>query len=53
MAGTYTAKDILVLEGLEAGCGGRPAMYIGRHRRRPGSHHLLWEIVDNSVGPRP
>jgi DNA gyrase subunit B len=44
---TYTAKDIEVLEGLEP-VRKRPAMYIGGVDAR-GFHHLLWEIVDNSV----
>ncbi|HJK99428.1 MAG TPA: DNA topoisomerase IV subunit B [Polyangiaceae bacterium LLY-WYZ-14_1] len=44
---TYTAKDIEVLEGLEP-VRKRPAMYIGGTDAR-GYHHLLWEIVDNSV----
>jgi DNA gyrase subunit B len=43
----YTAKDIEVLEGLEP-VRKRPAMYIGGTDGR-GYHHLLWEIVDNSV----
>jgi DNA gyrase subunit B len=43
----YTAKDIEVLEGLEP-VRKRPAMYIGGVDAR-GYHHLLWEIVDNSV----
>ena len=43
----YTAKDIEVLEGLEP-VRKRPAMYIGGTDAR-GYHHLLWEIVDNSV----
>ncbi len=43
----YRAKDIEVLEGLEA-VRRRPAMYIGDSDSR-GLHHLLWEIVDNSV----
>ena len=45
--GSYQAKDIEVLEGLEA-VRRRPAMYIGTTDSR-GLHHLLWEIVDNSV----
>jgi DNA gyrase subunit B len=45
--GNYTAKDIEVLEGLEP-VRKRPAMYIGGTDGR-GYHHLLWEIVDNSV----
>jgi len=43
----YRAKDIEVLEGLEA-VRRRPSMYIGGVDIR-GLHHLLWEIVDNSV----
>jgi DNA gyrase subunit B/topoisomerase-4 subunit B len=44
---TYTAKDIQALEGLEP-VRKRPAMYIGGIDPR-GYHHLLWEIVDNSI----
>jgi DNA gyrase subunit B len=47
MTTTYTAKDIEVLEGLEP-VRKRPAMYIGG-TDKSGYHHLLWEIVDNSV----
>src|SRR5262245_39778480 len=47
MASTYTAKDILVLEGLEP-VRRRPGMYIGGVDSA-GLHHLLWEVVDNSV----
>ena len=47
MSTTYTAKDIEVLEGLEP-VRKRPAMYIGG-TDKSGFHHLLWEIVDNSV----
>ncbi len=43
----YTGDDIEVLEGLEA-VRRRPSMYIGGVDSR-GLHHLLWEIVDNSV----
>jgi DNA gyrase subunit B len=43
----YTAKDITVLEGLEP-VRKRPAMYIGGVDLA-GLHHLVWEIVDNSV----
>ena len=43
----YTAKDIQVLEGLEA-VRRRPGMYIGSTDQR-GLHHLIYEIVDNSV----
>jgi len=45
--GEYSARDIEVLEGLEA-VRRRPSMYIGGVDGR-GLHHLLWEIVDNSV----
>jgi DNA gyrase subunit B/topoisomerase-4 subunit B len=47
MAGTYTAKDITVLEGLEP-VRKRPGMYIGGVGSA-GLHHLVWEILDNSV----
>ena len=43
----YTAKDIDVLEGLDA-VRKRPGMYINGVDAK-GLHHLLWEIVDNSV----
>jgi DNA gyrase subunit B/topoisomerase-4 subunit B len=43
----YTAKDITVLEGLEP-VRKRPGMYIGGVDST-GLHHLLWEILDNSV----
>jgi DNA gyrase subunit B/topoisomerase-4 subunit B len=46
-AGSYTAESITVLEGLEA-VRRRPGMYIGGIDKT-GLHHLLWEIVDNSV----
>jgi len=44
---TYTAKDITVLEGLEP-VRKRPGMYIGSTDEK-GLHHLLIEIVDNSL----
>ena len=46
-ASTYTADDITVLEGLEA-VRKRPGMYIGS-TGPSGLHHLIWEVVDNSV----
>ena len=47
MATTYTAKDITVLEGLEP-VRKRPGMYIGGVSSS-GLHHLVWEILDNSI----
>jgi len=44
---SYSADDIDVLEGLEA-VRMRPSMYIGGVDSK-GLHHLLWEVVDNSV----
>lgn len=44
---TYSAENITVLEGLEP-VRKRPGMYIGS-TSETGLHHLIWEIVDNSV----
>ncbi|SEH11071.1 DNA topoisomerase (ATP-hydrolyzing) subunit B [Thermoleophilum album] len=46
-ASSYSAQDITVLEGLEA-VRKRPGMYIGSTGIR-GLHHLIYEVVDNSV----
>src|ERR1700759_2210732 len=46
-ASKYTAEDIQVLEGLDP-VRKRPGMYIGG-TGKDGYHHLLWEIVDNSI----
>jgi DNA gyrase subunit B len=46
-AKSYGAEHIKVLEGLE-GIRHRPAMYIGS-TGKPGLHHLVYEVVDNSV----
>ncbi len=47
MTQQYTAKDITVLEGLEP-VRKRPGMYIGGVDAT-GLHHLVWELLDNSV----
>ena len=47
MENNYTDNDIQVLEGLEA-LRKRPGMYIGSTDIR-GLHHLLWELLDNSI----
>ena len=47
MEQSYNSKNIVVLQGLDA-VRLRPGMYIGTTGEK-GMHHLLWEIVDNSM----
>ncbi|MBO4937170.1 MAG: DNA gyrase subunit B, partial [Clostridia bacterium] len=44
---SYAAKDLVVLEGLDA-VRMRPGMYVGSTGSR-GMHHILWEIIDNGI----